>query len=105
MKMRLRAEYVPHLSSIGLIPIVVQAIPAAQFLPTSSESLEQDDTSLTELTVHLFSLTITDEGPDPHTTVSKLWNFHANFQEASSSGCVVAGDLNPVSPTDIAVEQ
>ena len=54
------------------------------------------------LASHLFALTFTDDGPDPKSSVNKLWNSRADYQESGPSSDVIAGSLDPLPFSDIA---
>jgi len=51
---------------------------------------------------HLFALTLTDDGPDPKSSASKLWNSRAEYQESSPSSNAITGSLDPLPFSDIA---
>ena len=50
---------------------------------------------------HLFALTLTDDGPDPKSSASKLWNSCTEYQESSPSSNIITGSLDPPPFSDI----
>ena len=54
------------------------------------------------LASHLFTLTFTNDGPDPKSSVNKLWNSRANYQESGPSSDVIVGSLDPLPFSNIA---
>ena len=51
---------------------------------------------------HLFTLTLMDDGPDPKSSASKLWNSRAEYQESGPSSNAITGSLDPLPFSDIA---
>ena len=81
------------------VKIMSSPAPPPQAVPSSESTTEEQ---INDMTGHLFPLTLTDEGPDPNTTASKLWNSHASFQQSGINNQVIAGVLNPILPANIA---
>ena len=81
------------------VKIVSSPAPPPQAVPSSESTTEEQ---INDMTSHLFALTLMDEGPDPDTTASKLWNSRASFQQSGTSNRVITGVLNPILPADIA---
>ena len=50
---------------------------------------------------HLFTLTLTNDGPDPVMHMNKMWNSHTNFQRAGSSSNVISSPPASVLIEDI----
>ena len=42
------------------------------------------------------SLTLMDDGPDPKSSASKLWNLHAEYQESGLDSNAITGSLDPL---------
>ncbi|KAI6094548.1 hypothetical protein F5141DRAFT_1223693 [Pisolithus sp. B1] len=68
---------------------------------TDSDPVLPEHNSLDSITGHLFALTLTDEGPNPTSVPSKLWNSRAEFQETGPSSDVVARPPSLLPVTDI----
>ncbi|KAI6013664.1 hypothetical protein BKA83DRAFT_19615, partial [Pisolithus microcarpus] len=78
----------------------------ARVMPTHLKRVQversrREDSSLKDLTGHLFALTLTDDGPDPNATADKLWKSRAHYQKTGPSSDVIAGSLTTLQIPDI----
>ncbi|KAL4062083.1 hypothetical protein V8B97DRAFT_1878202 [Scleroderma yunnanense] len=84
-----------------LIPAHLKHVQEESKICLSSIQKNSHDSHSDDLASHLFTLTLTNNGPDPKSSANKLWHLHANYQESSPSGDVVSGSLDPLSFSDI----
>ncbi|KAI6168928.1 hypothetical protein EDD17DRAFT_1749346 [Pisolithus thermaeus] len=60
-----------------------------------------EDSSLKDLTGHLFALTLMDDGPDPNATANKLWKLCADHQKTGPSSNIITSSLATLQMPDI----
>ncbi|KAI6168019.1 hypothetical protein EDD17DRAFT_1503685 [Pisolithus thermaeus] len=60
-----------------------------------------EESSLKDLTGHLFALTLMDDGPDPNATADKLWKSCGDYQKTGPSSNIIASTLTTLQMPDI----
>ncbi|KAI6163465.1 hypothetical protein EDD17DRAFT_1507189 [Pisolithus thermaeus] len=60
-----------------------------------------EESSLKDLTGHLFALTLMDDGPDPNATADKLWKLRGDYQKTGPSSDIITGTLTTLQMPNI----
>jgi len=72
-------------------------------LPKVLNDKDRPESGIDGLSTHLFTLTLTDNGPDPTTVPNKMWSSRADFQENACSAILI--EPPPPEPTSISVSE
>ncbi|KAL4075054.1 hypothetical protein V8B97DRAFT_2022635 [Scleroderma yunnanense] len=83
------------------IPAHLKCVQEESKICLSSIQKNSHDSHSNDLASHLFTLTLTNNGPDLKSSANKLWHSCANYQESSPSGDIVSGSLDPLPFSDI----
>ncbi|KIM52117.1 hypothetical protein SCLCIDRAFT_32917, partial [Scleroderma citrinum Foug A] len=87
---------------LRLIPAHLKCVQEESKISLTAIQKSPYDSHPNGLVGHLFALTLTDDGPDPKSSASKLWNSHAEYQESGPSSNAITGSLDPLPFSDIA---